>query len=295
MLHKRAIAIRESTLGLDHVDVAYSLERLGKLYLSQGDYVEAISAYERCLRIKERALGSNAVSVGLCILQLCWLYEQQGNFARSEELATRYLSVTESRSSDKESLSADNWLIAQLLHEIARLHRLQGDFEKSEVFYKRALTCAELQRTFPDFYLARVLAGLAAIYRVTNRPELSEPLEARAIEIRSKRRGQGLSTEAESLSNRMLANTERALGPDHPHLANLLDSFAQSYVDEGEYAKAEPLYRRSLSIREKALGPDHRSVATSLETLADLFRATNRPALAEPIEVRAAKIRTIKR
>src|SRR3954452_1144789 len=46
---------------------------------------------------------------------------------------------------------------------------------------------------------------------------------------------------------------EKALGPDHPNVAESLNNLAGLYLAQGGYAEAEPLYKRSLAIFEKAL------------------------------------------
>ncbi len=72
---------------------------------------------------------------------------------------------------------------------------------------------------------------------------------------------QGRYAEAEPLYKRSLAILEKALGPDHPHVAKGLNNLAVLYQAQGHYAEAETLFRRSLSIWEKVLGPDHPDVA----------------------------------
>ena len=75
----------------------------------------------------------------------------------------------------------------------------------------------------------------------------------------------------------------KALGPDHPDVADSLNNLASLYHAQGRYAEAEPLYQRSFKIREKALGPDHPDVAASLSRLAILCEAQGRYAEAEPL------------
>jgi tetratricopeptide (TPR) repeat protein len=65
----------------------------------------------------------------------------------------------------------------------------------------------------------------------------------------------------------------KALGPDHPDVASVLDNLAALYHDQGRYSDAESLYKRSLVIRERALKLDHSDVAIGLNNLADLRRA----------------------
>src|SRR5262249_11372141 len=66
------------------------------------------------------------------------------------------------------------------------------------------------------------------------------------------------------LPQKVLAIREKALGRDHPDVAEPLNDLAVLYASQGRYADAEPLYQRSLAIREKALGRDHPDVAESL-------------------------------
>ena len=70
--------------------------------------------------------------------------------------------------------------------------------------------------------------------------------------------------DAESLYRRSLAIREKALAPEHRHVALSLNKLAELYQNQGRYAEAEPLYRRSLAIREKALAPEHPHVARTL-------------------------------
>ena len=56
-LYRRALAIREITLGPDHPDVATVLNGLAVLLSSKGDYAEAEPLFRRALQIREKALG----------------------------------------------------------------------------------------------------------------------------------------------------------------------------------------------------------------------------------------------
>jgi CHAT domain-containing protein/Tfp pilus assembly protein PilF len=87
-----------------------------------------------------------------------------------------------------------------------------------------------------------------------------------------------------------LAIREKALGPNHPDVAQSLNNLAALYKDQGRYADAEPLYKRSLAIREKSLGPDHPDVANSLNNLALLYNDQGRYADAEPLYRRSLAI-----
>ena len=59
---------------------------------------------------------------------------------------------------------------------------------------------------------------------------------------------QGQYAEAVPLYRRALAIAEKALGPDHPDVAQSLNNLAELYHDQANYAEAEPLHRRALAI-----------------------------------------------
>lgn len=93
------------------------------------------------------------------------------------------------------------------------------------------------------------------------------------------------------LGNRALELAEKALGPDHPDVAMVINHLASLYDDQEEYARAEPLYKRMLTIKEKALGPDHPEVAEVLESLALLYENQEHYAQAEPVYKRLLTIK----
>ena len=49
---------------------------------------------------------------------------------------------------------------------------------------------------------------------------------------------------------------EEAVGPDHPDVANVLNTFAAIHLDLDQYATAEALCRRSVGIMEQEFGAD---------------------------------------
>jgi CHAT domain-containing protein/tetratricopeptide (TPR) repeat protein len=102
---------------------------------------------------------------------------------------------------------------------------------------------------------------------------------------------QGHYVDAISIAREVLQIREKALGPDHPEVAESLTNLAVLYHRWGRYAEAEPLYKRSLAIKEKALRPDNAAVAISLDNLGALYDTEGRFAQAEPLLKRGLEIR----
>src|SRR5215831_1119233 len=101
----------------------------------------------------------------------------------------------------------------------------------------------------------------------------------------------GKYDESRPMAERALELREKALGPEHPDVAQSLNNLANLYSLKGDNAKAEPLFQRALAIFEKALGPKHPEVAQSLHNLAIIYSLKGDYAKAEPLHQRALAIR----
>ncbi len=101
----------------------------------------------------------------------------------------------------------------------------------------------------------------------------------------------GKYSEAIPLAQRLLADMEKAYGPDHRDVAASLNNLALLYGDQGQDADAEPLYKRALTILEKLYGLDASELAPELNNLAALYQRQDRYADAEPLFKRALAIR----
>ncbi|MFH1110936.1 MAG: tetratricopeptide repeat protein [Planctomycetota bacterium] len=100
---------------------------------------------------------------------------------------------------------------------------------------------------------------------------------------------QGHYDRAIIVGKKALEAAERALGPDHLDLAQILNNLAELYLAQGQFAQAEPLCKRALSISEKALGANQLDVATSLNTLARVYDSQRQYAQAEPLFKRSSR------
>jgi tetratricopeptide (TPR) repeat protein len=89
--------------------------------------------------------------------------------------------------------------------------------------------------------------------------------------------------EAIALLQPVIAEIEKAGGPEDTRLVKHFDLLAQIYEAMGRHADAEPLWRRSLLMRSKGLGADHQEVIGSGDKLAMCLIAQKKFADAEPL------------
>jgi tetratricopeptide (TPR) repeat protein len=303
-LLERSLAIREKTLGPEHLDLANSLNNLAELYYNQGQYAKAEPLFERALAIREKALGPEHPDVAQSLNDFALVGYNQGQYAKAEPLLQRALVIRE------KALGPEHPDLAESFNNLALLYDNQGQYTKAEPLFERALAIREktLSPGHPD--LANSLNNLAVLYDNQGQYAKAEPLFERALAIREKALGpehpdladslnnlallydnQGQYAEAEPLYQRAVVIFEKALGPEHRAVANSLNHLAELYGNQGQYAKAEPLYQRAVTIREKALGSEHPNVATLLENYALCLQAMNRSQEAELLESRAKAIR----
>jgi tetratricopeptide (TPR) repeat protein len=85
---------------------------------------------------------------------------------------------------------------------------------------------------------------------------------------------------------------EKALGPEHPAVAQVLQNLAKVYFQQHRYGEAEALYGRAVAIMEKRLGPDHPDLAHTLNRYALLLQETKRKSEASTMKARAKAILT---
>ncbi len=261
-LYRRALAIREATLGPDHPDVAVSLNDLAGQLEATNRLHEAEEKYRRALAIRIAAHGPDSTEVAQSLNDLAGLLKATNRLVEAETMCRRALKIREER------CGPDDPSVAQSMNDLAELLRETNRRAEAEPLYRRAVAIYEASygRDHPTVALA--INNLAELLHAINR-----------------------LAEAESMYRRALSIYEASYGPDHPAVASALNTLALLLQDTNRLFEAESMYTRALAIDEASYGPDHPNVATSLNNLGLLLQSTNRLAEAEPIYRRSLAIR----
>jgi tetratricopeptide (TPR) repeat protein len=69
----------------------------------------------------------------------------------------------------------------------------------------------------------------------------------------------------------VLALYEKALGPEHPDIAESLISLAELYQKQEKADESRSLLQRALTIQEKVFGPEHPKTLVTNEQYQSLF------------------------
>jgi tetratricopeptide (TPR) repeat protein len=84
------------------------------------------------------------------------------------------------------------------------------------------------------------------------------------------------TAQAIMIGERLVADHERVLGPDHPDTLTSRNNLAADYTDAGRVEEALSLDEQVLAARERVLGPDHPDTLTSRDNLAVDYRDAGR-------------------
>ncbi len=272
-LLQRALQMRESALGIEHLLVAEALNSVGLVYTWQGKYAAAEPLFQRALQIREQKLGIEHPAVVQPLNNLGSLYAKQGKYAEAESLLQRAVHVKEQ--------PQDNKLIL-LLNNLANLYQKQGKCAEAEPLLQRALQIEE-QKGIDDPDVAYTLSNLAHLNAQQGKYAEAEHLFVQALQIRKRALGnehlritpmlsdlgnlyleQGKYREAEPLLQQALRIKEQTLGSEHPDVADGQFAFARFYLGQQNFIRAQQYYQQAMATWEKTLGLDHPLVLNSV-------------------------------
>ena len=135
-LFRRALSIRERSLGRDHVEVATSLNNLAAVYRKQGDKDAAVPALERALQIREGAFGPAHPSVLSVLENLAGLHRDLSQDAPAEALLRQ--SLDRRQTAEPRDAVAE----AEILERLASIQQDAGRYGEAA----ESLTLASVRR-----------------------------------------------------------------------------------------------------------------------------------------------------
>ena len=176
--------------------------------------------------------------------------------------------------------------LVNILEGLAELHRLIGDFEKSESMFQEAIRSAEKSKA-PRAQVARLHSGMASLYDFNQREEQAIPLYEKAIadyeslepprDHESAQLRNNLAMIYKSLGRFPLAEQhylvaletlEKIHGRNDERVAAVFNNLGSLYYTAGFAEQAREMHLEALDIRTQVFGPDHPEVAQSYCNLA---------------------------
>lgn len=176
-----------------------------------------------------------------------------------------------------------------LLNNLGQQYTEMGRFQDAADCFQAGLKALQANptRANQDFLWVRIMHNLAlALARAMQFAEAA-PLYEQALAFMQGQTGEragelrltmqanlsltylGLQRldDALALQESVLQARQQRLGPQHPHVANSLDSLGNIWLQKGDHAQSLPYLERAAQIRRASLGPQHPDYTLSLSNL----------------------------
>lgn len=286
---KKALAIREETLGRDNPLVAESLDDVATVLKAMGRFGSAKPLLQRAVAINQQAYGAVHPRVAKSMSNLADDLQSLKDYDKAESHYREAISI------DKQIYGDDSPRVANDQNSLALLLLSQGKYSDAEPLYKDSLTIVQKTLGVDHPNVATCLNNLALLYSNQSKFADAEPLLKQALVIRTKALGPAHPLVAQNLYNlacveenqnkieaaaqllqAALKIEEQALDPDHPNLAEIRKKLAELEQKQGKYADAERLYKTLLTRDEKVSGQNSPPVGLDLDRLAALAEAQGR-------------------
>jgi serine/threonine protein kinase/Tfp pilus assembly protein PilF len=293
---ERAVNLGRTLHPEGSADLAFALNKLGRLVWETGDLDQAESLLREALAMRRQLHGPEHEHVATMMNNLGFLLKERGRFdeaqgllegalaMRQRVLGPRHVEVASSlnnlalllqdlRQNDRaeallrESLAMDRELRGDLhpnlvstMNNLAWLVKIKGDLDEAESLFRE---CLELNRnTF----------GEEHVHTVVGLNNLASTL-----------RDKGEYDESEQLFHESLTMARRLLGDRHWRVALALANLGALAFDRGDLDRAESWLRESLDIRRDTLGEHHPDCLWTLAALGRVYLKQGQPQRAEPL------------
>ncbi len=219
-----------------------SLNNLGVIYYSKGDYEESERYYlEAKQLLKGLPINPNLQYAG-CLNNIGNLHREMGQYDKAEALFEEALRIWEK--APKQYVRD----YAACLSGLGTVFQLKSQYDAAEKKHLDALAILEKDpgKEHTDYISA--LNNLAALYAITEN-----------------------DSKADSLGNEAIKILENAAVRNEVLFANCLNNQGNRSYNKGDYAKAEALFLRAKALREQTLGKEHIDYSASINNLGVLY------------------------
>lgn len=273
-----------------------SLSNLAGLYKEQGRYDEAESLLLQNLELRKKIQGEEDYDIARDFEHLAtYVYMPQQRYEEAEEVLLKAenillqsLELKKQIVGDKYIIhSMDGFMLASILSVLTELYFTQGQYDKSEIPYKKLLEIANGEVN-DKVALVQNTYGVAC-YKQKKYAE-AESLYWQAKAIWEKLFGpeyknvalclhnlsavydeQNNLEKAVSFCHQAQAIWEKTIGTEDPLYARSLDRLVGIYKRQGKCEEAKSLYERALTIRETKLGINHPDTVSTRQNLEKLL------------------------
>ena len=226
-LLRRAVDIRQRTLGPRNIETLKSMSDLGYVLNSNSKYSEAEKWSRETVEGRKEKLGPEHADTLAAESQLALIFNNESRYAEAEKLHREVLEISRRKFGEQDPLTM------KVMKNLAIDLAYEGKFDESEKVFRDVLA-SDLRSFGPDH------------------PKVLGDMNNLAATLQHEQKWD----EAEKLYLDGLQAKRRVLGPEHPDTLMSMGNLALVYSHQKRYADAEKLFRETLEIKQKRLGPE---------------------------------------
>ena len=217
---------------------------LAVVYLSLGNYDEALKCYKEALVIREKFLGEENPFTAVIYNNIAGVYQAQGNYVEALKHYKKAQTIYE------KFLGEEHPATAMTYDNIAGVYQAQGNYAEALDYSKKAKVINETFLGEEHPTTAVTYDNIAGLYE-----------------------DQGDYDEALKYYKKAVMIFKQSFGEDHPDTATTYNNMAGTYHVLGNYAEALECYKKALSVREQVLGKEHPATAATYNNIAGVYRS----------------------
>jgi tetratricopeptide (TPR) repeat protein len=234
-LERKAVRIRESVLGAQHIDTLRAKTSLSRTLQRQGRMKAAEQLKEDIVAELTAQLGPSHPETRDALHRLASVYSYHGKFDKGVAIKKQLLAE------QMEEFGEDHVDTLAAMVNLAATYRPMHRYEEAEELQKKAIEGRKRQLGDEHPETFNTISQLAYTYH-----------------------GQGKFSEAEALAIQVLEGKKNLFGSDHLQTLAAMSDLGEIYHSQGRHLDAENLQIKVLEGRRKHLGEDDSNLAVAM-------------------------------
>jgi len=306
----QALKIRIEVLEEDHLDVATSYNNIGRLYIMDDGFSEAIECYEKALQIREDKLGKDSLDYAATAFNAGQSYHHIHDLDKALFRYQEFLDVA------IRHYTKNHRDVAVVLSGKAEIYQERGEFDKALKLYEESLESAKNALGEEHEEIAMILNRLGHFHYVTGNYNAAHEVYSSGLKIESQVLGAKNPNRLVSLCNLGEIHRQRkewdaaikifkevldiqrnqfGLDAQNAEIAITLHVLGLTYEKKGSTENALKHLQDALWMRRVVLGDDHLDLTPTLTSIGIIFSRGNKLNLAidllgESLRIRKANL-----
>ncbi|MEE9412600.1 MAG: tetratricopeptide repeat protein [Methylococcales bacterium] len=178
--YQQALKLRETTLGVDHLELIQNLYNLATTCEAKNEYISAVKLYKHSQKIAIQHLGQNHPDTRAIQGFISAIFDARKLIGHSKTDAYQHVSLY------KRIGTRQHPLLGVALRKLANLYMQEKNYKRAEMYFQESIEAVEKSIGVEHPYLALILQDYSFLLRQLDRIEEADLYEKRADSINIK-------------------------------------------------------------------------------------------------------------